>query len=148
MQYPHTLKNNSYHSNKRGPPPLFHLDTNLVLAQVLVHSVEKTHVLVVTVELVWLLFLNVLSSNFIPTQNKSLTFTWFRRSYVNCPAVILIKVTLLFCLMCAVQSTSVQFFYSCLFPMIVYLRNLFLLRTPVAQILLTPILLSRQKHMK
>ena len=148
IRYPHTLKNNIYHSNKRGPPLLFHLDTNLVLAQVLVHSVDKTHVLVVTVELIWLLFLNVLSSNFIPTQNKSLTFTWFRRSYVNCPAVILIKVTLLFCLMCAVQSTSVQFFCSCLFPMIVHLRNLFLLRIPVAQILLTPRWASRQKHVK
>ena len=35
---------------------------------------------------------------------KSLRFTRFRGSYVNHPAVVLIKVTLLFCLMLAVQS--------------------------------------------
>ena len=58
--YHHTLKNNIYHSNKRGPPPpFFNSDTNPVLGHVLVHSVDKTHVLVVTVELICLLFLNI-----------------------------------------------------------------------------------------
>ena len=66
MQDPRTLKNNIYHSNKRGPP-LFP-----VLGQVLIHSFDKTHVLVVTVKLIWLLFLNILSFNFVPTLNKSL----------------------------------------------------------------------------
>ena len=47
------LKNNIDHLSKRQPPPLFHSDTNLVLENVLVHPVEKAHVLVVTVELIW-----------------------------------------------------------------------------------------------
>ena len=38
-----------------------------VLAHVLIH-----YVLVVTVELIWLLFLNILSFNFVPAPNKSL----------------------------------------------------------------------------
>ena len=105
IRYPHTLKNNIYHSIKRGPPPFSHMDTNPVLGHVLVHSFDKTHVLVVIVELIWLLFLNIFSFNFVPTLNKSLRFIRFRRSYVNSPAVSLtkvIKVTLLLRLMCAV----------------------------------------------
>ena len=42
-----------------------------------------------------------------PTPNNYPRFTTFRRSYVNHPAVTLIKVTLLFCLSCAVQSGDV-----------------------------------------
>ena len=68
IQYLHTLKNNIYHSNKRGPPPFFHSDTNPVLGHVLIHSVEKTHVLVVHVELIWLLFLIIPSFNFASTK--------------------------------------------------------------------------------
>ena len=89
IQYPRTLKNNIYHSNKRRPPPFFHLDTNPVIGHALVHSVDKTHVLVVTVDLIWLLFLNILSFNFVATPRKSLRFTRFIRSYVNRPAVVL-----------------------------------------------------------
>ena len=66
-----------------GTPPFFHSDTNPVFGHVPFHSVDKTHVLVVTVELIWLLFLNILSFNFAPTPNKSLRLTPFRRSYVN-----------------------------------------------------------------
>ena len=77
IQYPRTLKNNIYHSNKRGPPPFFHLDTNPVLGHVLIESVNKTHVLVVTVELICLLFLNILSFNFVPTLSKSLLHGFF-----------------------------------------------------------------------
>ena len=77
-----------------------------MLDQELVHSIDKTHVLVVTVELTWLLFLNMLS--FFPTQNKSLRLTGFRKSYVY-PAVVLIKGTLLSCLMCAAQSGNFSF---------------------------------------
>ena len=40
MQYPPTLKNNIYHSNKRVPPPFFHSDTNPVFGHVLIHSFE------------------------------------------------------------------------------------------------------------
>ena len=50
---------------------------------------DKTHVLVVTVDLIWLLFLNILSFNFVATPRKSLRFTRFIRSYVNRPAVVL-----------------------------------------------------------
>ena len=92
-----------------GPLPVFHSDSNLVLDQVLVHSINKTHVLVVTLELTWLLFLNMLSFNFVPTPNKSLRFTRFRKSYVYHSAVVLIKGTLLSCLMCAAQSENFPF---------------------------------------
>ena len=37
---------------------------------VLIHSFGLTHVLVVTVELLWLFLLNILSFNFVPTPNK------------------------------------------------------------------------------
>ena len=47
--------------NKWGPPPFFHLDTNSALGLVLVHFVDKIHVLVTTVQLIWFLFLNILS---------------------------------------------------------------------------------------
>ena len=57
---------------KRVSPPFFHSDTNPVFSHVLIHSFDKTHVLVVTVELIWLLLLNILSFNFVPTSNKSL----------------------------------------------------------------------------
>ena len=72
IQYPRTLKNNIYYWSKRVPPPLFHSDTNPVFCHVLIHSFDKTHVLVVTVKLIWLLLLNILSFNFIPMPNKSL----------------------------------------------------------------------------
>ena len=93
----------------RGPPPFSHSDTNPVLGHVLVHSVDKTHVLVVTVELIWL-FLNMLSFNFVPTLNKSLRFMRFRRSYVNLPAVVPVKVTLLLFAGCAVFKWLRSFF--------------------------------------
>ena len=89
IQYPRTLKNNIYHSNKWGPPLFLHLDTNPVIGHALAHSVDKTHVVVVTVDLIWLLFLNILSFIFIATPRKSLRFTRFIRSYVNHPAVVL-----------------------------------------------------------
>ena len=72
IQYPRTLKNNTYHSNKRVPTSLFYSDTNSVFGHVLIHSFDKTHILIVTVELIWLLLLNILSFNFIPTPNKFL----------------------------------------------------------------------------
>ena len=121
--------NNIYHSNKRRPPPFFYSYTNPALSHVLVHSVDKTHVMVVTMELIWLLFLNILSFNYAPTPNISLRFTRFRKSYVNLPAVVLIKFTLFFC----IQSYAAN------------LRNLFLLNTPVARELLTSTWVSRQK---
>ena len=89
IQYTPTPKNNTYHSNKRRLPPFFHSDTNPALGDVLFHSVNKTHVLVVTAELIWLLFLNIISLNFVLTLNESLGFTRFRGSYVNRPVFVL-----------------------------------------------------------
>ena len=59
-----------------------------------------------------------------------------------------VKVTLLFYLMYAFQSGVVSFFWSCLSPMMVHLRNLLLLNTHVARMLLTPSLVSKQKDVK
>ena len=72
IQYSCTMKNNIYHSNKWGPPPFLHLDFNPVIVHTLVHSVDKIHVLDVTVDLIWLLFLNILSFNLVATPRKSL----------------------------------------------------------------------------
>ena len=70
--------------------PLFlHLETNPVIGHALVHSVDKTHVLDVTVDLIWFLFLNILSFNFVATPRKPLRFTRFIRSYVNHRNVVL-----------------------------------------------------------
>ena len=55
-----------------GTTTIFHWDTNHVVDHFLVHSVDKIHVLVVTVELIWLLFLNIFFLKFVPTLNKSL----------------------------------------------------------------------------
>ena len=72
IQYPRTLQNNIYHSNKRVPPPFFHSYTNPVFVHVLIYFCDKTHVLVVTVELIWLLLLNIISFNFVIMSNKFL----------------------------------------------------------------------------
>ena len=125
IQCPRTLKNNIYHSNKRGQPPFFHLDTNPIIGYALVHSVDKTHVLVVTVDLIWLLFLNILSFNFVATPRKSLRFTRFIRSYVNRPAVVLTnhcQSYTAFLLDVRCSKLRFPFLCSCFFPMIVHLR--------------------------
>ena len=83
IQYPRTLKKNIYHSSKWGPSLFLYLDTNPVTGHALVNSVGKTHVLVVTVDLIWLLFL------FVATPGKSVRFTRFIRSYVNRLVVVL-----------------------------------------------------------
>ena len=67
------MKDNIYHLNKRGPPPFFHLDTDPALGHVLIHSVDKINVQVVAVEMISsLLFLNILSFSFNPTQTNLL----------------------------------------------------------------------------
>ena len=122
----------------------------VMIGQILIQSDDKTHILVVTVKLIWLLFLNILSFNFIPKPNKSLGFTRFRRSYLKRPAAVLIKVTLHFQLMCAVPSDHVFFCFFCshLSPMIVHSRNLFLLSSTTVRIMLTQRSVSRQKDVK
>ena len=123
-------------TNKRGPPPFFHLDTNPVLGHVKIHSVDKDPYFGWWVELIWLFFLNILSFIFFPTPNKSLRLTRFRKSCVSRPDVVLTNRTsyTVFCYMCAALFRMVTFlFCSCFSPMLVHLRNLFLLSTPVAR---------------
>ena len=119
--------------NKRGSPPYFHSDNNLVLGNALVHPFEKNPVQVVTVELIWLLFLKILSFNFLQTLSKSLRF---RRSNVHHFVVVqtnYFQVTLLFLLDVRFPKRLRSLFCGCLSPTIVHLRNLFLLSTPVAK---------------
>ena len=125
IQYLRTLKNNIYHSNKWGPPLFLHLHTNPVIGHALVHSFDKTNALDVTVDLIWLLYLNILSFNFVATPRKSLRFTRFIRSYVNRPAVVLTNhcqsyTAFLLDVRCAKLPCSI--FCRCLFPMIVHLH--------------------------
>ena len=49
IQHPRIQKNNIDHSSKQGSPLISHSHTKTVLGQVLVHSDDKAHVLVVTV---------------------------------------------------------------------------------------------------
>ena len=122
--------------NKRGSPPYFHSDNNLVLGNALVHPFEKNPVQVVTVELIWLLFLKILSFNFLQTLSKSLRFRKFRRSNVHHFVVVqtnYFQVTLLFLLDVRFPKRLRSLFCGCLSPTIVHLRNLFLLSTPVAK---------------
>ena len=148
MQYPRTLKNNIYHSNKRGPPPFVLLDTNPIIGHALAHSVDKTHVLVVTLELIWLLFLNILSFNLVPTQRKSLRLTRFRRTYANCPVIVLTS----HCQSCAVFLHDVcctkwpRSFLSKLF--VANYSAFVLLSTLVALMLLTSRWSDRQRNVK
>ena len=129
------------HLSKPGPIPFFHSDTNPVPGNALVHPFKKTTVLVVTVELIWLLFLNM--------PNKSLRFRKFRRSNVRHSVVIQTNN----CQSCAaffewraLSKVSKFLFLGYLSPTIMHLDNLFLLSTPVAQMLLTPRWVSRRKR--
>ena len=132
MQYPRTLNSNIHHSNRREPPPFVHSNINI-----------WTHILVATVELISLSFLNILFFNF---SNKSLRFARSRRSYVNRTAFVLTNHCESYNFFCQsyfvldVHCSKRSLFFSCsyLFPMIVHLRNLFLLSTRVAQMLLSP----------
>ena len=72
MQDPRILYNNIDYLSKQRPPTFFHSDTSLVLKNVLVHPVEKTHVLVETVELIWLLFLNIFPSTLFNRRTNHL----------------------------------------------------------------------------
>ena len=92
IQHPHTLNSNNYLSNKRVAPPVFHLDASPVLGLVLV-LLRKPMFWFKKAELIWFLFLNILSFSFVPTPNEYLRFTRFR-SYVKHTAVVLIKFTL------------------------------------------------------
>ena len=79
LQHPIILGNNINHFSKWWALPFFHANTNLGLDHALVHSVNKNHALVLTVEWVWLLLLNALSFNFVQIPNKSLGYIIFRK---------------------------------------------------------------------
>ena len=101
-------------------------------------------------ELIWLLLL-IFFFNFVPTSNKSLKFTRFRRSYVNRTAVVLTnhcQSFTAFLLDVGCSKWPLSFFCRCLSPVMVHLRNLILLSTRVARMLLTPRWVSRRKDVK
>ena len=88
IQYSRTLNNNitiQTNGNHR------HFFIRIpIFGQVLVHSFDKIHFLVVKVELIWLLFLNIFPFNFVPTPNKFLRSTGLR-SYVTHLVVVQIN---------------------------------------------------------
>ena len=124
------------------------------LENFLVHFVEKSHVPVVTVKLIWLLFFDILFFNFNQTPNKSLRFRKFRRSYAHLSVVVQTnhcQICTAFFAWCALFKVGhIPFFIcGCFFSLtIVQVRNQFLLNTPVAQMLLTPRWVSRRKDVK
>ena len=150
MQYPRTLKNNIYRSNKRVPSPFFSFRYQFCVWprsdpffwQNPCFGCNSGIDLVVALEYTFFQLYSNIEQIFV-------RLTRFRRSYVKRPAVVLNSHTsytafsLDVC--CAVQSGHVSFFCSCLPPMVVYLRSLFLLNTPLAQMLLTPMWVNRQK---
>ena len=125
-----------------------HLDSNPVIAHALVHSLNKTHVLDVTVNLTWLLFLNILSFNFATTLIKSLKVTRFIRSYVNRPTVVLTN-------QCQSYTAFLLYVRCSKLPCSIFLQLFVpngsafaLLSTPVAQMLWTPRRFGRQIDVK
>ena len=116
---PRTLNNNSYHSNKWGPPLFPDLYINPVISHALIHSVNKTHVgcnsefdLVVVLEYTFF----QLCCN---TEKNSV------KSYVNRLAVVLTNhsqsyTAFLLDVCCSKWSCSI--FCTWLFPVIVHLR--------------------------
>ena len=135
IQHPRILKNNMTIQAKGEHYHFFVHIPSLYLTKFWSILSTKNHVLVVTIEIIWLLFLNVLSF-------KSLRF----RRFVVVPTTV--KVILLFLRHVRCWKWPRSFFCSCLSPMIVHLGNLFLLSTPVARMLLTPRWLSRRRHVK
>ena len=152
IQHPDILKNNINYSGKRGPPPFFIRIPVLYLETFWSILSKITHVLVVTEELIWLLFLNILSFNYVQTTNKSLRFRKFRRSYTYTSLLSFkpttMKCRLLFLLDVHCWKRPYSIFYCFVSITIVHLRNLFLLSTLVAQMLLTPRWVSRRKDVK
>ena len=97
-------------------------------------------------------FLNILSFNFVPTPNTFLRLRRFRKIYVNCPDDVLTShisyTASLLDMRCDIQYGQIPFFCSCFPPVLVHLRNLFLSSTAVARMLLTRRWVSRRKDVK
>ena len=123
IQYPRTLNNNTYHSNKQEPPSFFHSDTNtwpqsgpFRWKHPWFGCNSRTDLDVV---------LEYIFFNLVPTSNRSLRFTRFRRSYVSCTDVVLTnhcQSYTVFLLDVRCSKWPWSFFCSCFFPMIVHLR--------------------------
>ena len=149
MQYPRTLKNNIYLSNKRVPPPFFHSDANPVFGHVLIHFFWQNPCSCCNSGIDLVVALKYTLNN---AKQISFRLARFRRSYVKCPAVALTShtsnIVFLIDVRCAVHSDHIPFFCVCLSPIIVYLRNLFLFCTPRVWMLLIPMWVSRQKDEK
>ena len=154
MQYPRALKNNNYHSNKRVPWPFFSFRyqscvwprSDPFFWQNPCSGCNSGIDLVVALEYTFF----QLCSN---VEQISVWLTRCKRNYVKHPAGCcsnqphkLHSVFAWYALRCSKWPRF--FFCSCLPPMIVYLRNLFLLNTPLARMLLTPRWVSRQKDEK
>ena len=130
IQYPRTLKNNIYYSNNRVPLPFFSFGYQSCVYQFCdpffwqnpCSGCNSGIDLVVALEYTF----SQLSSN---AKQISVKLPRFRRSYVKHPAVVLTShisyTAFLLDMRCAVQSGYIPNFCSCLFQMIVYLRNLF-----------------------
>ena len=102
---------------KRVPPSFFHSYTNPVLGHVMTHS-TKTHVLVVTMELIWLLLLNILSLNFVPTPNKFLLGWQDSEEALKNAMLSFLPATQVkqgFCMMCTALSKVATFLFLQLF---------------------------------
>ena len=99
----------------------------LILGHLLVHSVDKTYVLVLTVEWIWLLLLNILSFNF----------------FLRLPAAVLSKQWQSYTAFLLEVATFL--FFQLFLPIIVHL---FAYSISVPQILLTPRWVSRRKDVK
>ena len=144
------MNNNIYHSKKREPPPFFLSDNSTwprpgpFWWQNPCCGYNSETDLVVALEYIFF--------NFVPTTSKSLRFTRFRKSYSNLTAVILTNhcqsyTAFLLDVCCSKWPRSFSF-CSCLTPMIVYLRNLFLMSRRVTRMLLTPRWVSRRRDVK
>ena len=128
IQHPCILKSNIQHQNmehisKRGLPPFFHSDTNLVLGNSLVHPLEYTPVQVVTVELFsccsWIYFPSTLfkrQTNLLVSENLHRSFVVQTNHCQSCTA---------FFAWCALSKVSTFLFCGCLSPKIVHLLTYF-----------------------
>ena len=71
MIHPRILENNIDYWSNRESPLFFHSDANPILSHALVYFVDKTHVVIVTMDLIWLLFSNIVFFNFSNTEHIS-----------------------------------------------------------------------------
>ena len=120
----HALRKTTFTNQTNGNHHHFFIPI-LILQLAMLHSIDKTHVLVVTVEFISLLLLNMFSFNLVSTPRKSFRFTRFRRTHANHPVVILTnhcQSYTAFLLNARCSKWPCSFFCSYWFPMIVYLR--------------------------